>query len=143
MAKSLLLRVSLLLICIAGSHGFHRIPACNDTLASCNADTSCATLYAAFEKNCGTERASTPVNCTLECRLAIGSFILHPLASSTLFCDCGSGTLASAACRASRSNVNLNCFDAAAIPPGTYALQCPKEVVYGLVHDLVQRTCVA
>ena len=113
MAKGVLLRASLLLLCIAGGHSVLRIPACDDALARCNADTSCATLYATFVENCETERASTPANCTGECRVAMIRLMLHPLGSSTLFCDCGSNST----CEDLRSNVNANCFSTS-ISPG-------------------------
>lgn len=124
MAKCVLFQAALLLHFIAGGHSQTPVPpsptptvlpSCGTLIASCMADAACSRLYAAFEENCKQELASMPANCTEQCMGAILS-LGHPLGFSTLLCDCGSSSLAAAACRASQVNLQANCFPAP--PPG-------------------------
>ena len=127
MAKSVLFQAALLLIFIAGGHSQSPgtptvtpkpLQTCVAAIASCRNDTGCARLYAAFEGSCRQERDSMRANCSSQCMGAVHSlvFLGYPLGLATLLCDCGSASLAAAACRTSQMNLQANCLPAP--PPG-------------------------
>lgn len=148
MAKCVLIQAAaLLLVFIAGGQGQSQPPMrsptptrpppprdCLEVFQNCSADRSCAALYARFERNCATERASKPGNCSRECQQVMSALATHRLGADLLFCDCGSQPVVSDACRTSRDNLLANCFPS----PGEClrTIGSSQEVKYGLLQAM-------
>ena len=94
------------------------LPLCTTAIARCEADTACASSYAAFEESCKEERDGMPVNCTQGCRSAIFALNAHSLGAATLSCNCSNPLpLLARTCLTSQTNLLANCFPA---PPGMF-----------------------
>ena len=148
MSKCVLIQAAaLLLVFIAGGQGQSQPPVrpspttrpppprnCSDVFQSCSADRSCAALYARFQRNCATELASKPANCSQECQQIMNALAAHRLGADLHSCDCGSQPVVSDACRTSRDNLLANCFPS----PGEClrTIGSSQEVMYGLLQAM-------
>ena len=142
MAKCMLFQAAaLLLVFIAGGQGQSQPPVrpwphpdCLEVIQNCSADRSCAALYARFERNCATERASKPANCSRECQQVMNTLAAHQLGADLQSCDCGSQPVVSDVCRTSRDNLLANCFPS----PGEClrTIGSFQEVMYGLLQTM-------